>query len=106
MADYSNIVYTIGRSHSAEYVRLAVVPSVGGFSYDLPWYFVSISSNANNWEAVTKEQQKPFFVVPFSRDPLFLGRENVIDLVDAKFKSEHRVALIGIGGVGWVTDLS
>lgn len=56
--------------------------------------------NANTWKAVPKEQSESFFVVPFSRDLQFLGREDVIDLVNTKFESEQRVALTGIGGVG------
>lgn len=47
-----------------------------------------------------KEQSESFFVVPFPRDPLFLGREDIIDLVNTIFEGEQRVALTGIGGVG------
>lgn len=56
--------------------------------------------NANTEKAPTMIQQASLFIVPFSRDPLFLGREDIIELVDTKFKSESRVALTGIGGVG------
>lgn len=80
-------------------------PSLGGPRYHLPEYSASVSFNANTGKAVTKEQTKSIFLVPFSRDPLFLGREDVIDLMDTIFESEPRVALTGIGGVGWVIDL-
>lgn len=49
---------------------------------------------------VARNQSESLFIVPFSRDPLFLGRADIINLVDTKFKSERRVALTGIGGVG------
>lgn len=49
---------------------------------------------------VARNQSESLFIVPFSRDPLFLGRADIINLVDTKFKSERRIALTGIGGVG------
>lgn len=62
-------------------------------SYPMPFI-------ANTEKAVARKQTQPVFVVPFSKDPCFLGRENIIELLDTKFKSERRVALTGIGGVG------
>lgn len=59
-----------------------------------------MSFNANFEKAVARNQSESLFIVPFSRDPLFLGRADIINLVDTKFKSERRVALTGIGGVG------
>lgn len=55
---------------------------------------------ANTEKAVARKQIQPVFIVPFPKDPCFLGRENIIELLDTKFKSERRVALTGIGGVG------
>ena len=40
------------------------------------------------------------FLVPFSRDAQFVGRESQLRSVDSSFMSQHRVAISGIGGVG------
>jgi nucleoside phosphorylase len=40
--------------------------------------------------------------VPFERDSKFIGREDIIAKIDRQFKVQRRVALAGIGGVGWV----
>ena len=40
------------------------------------------------------------FLVPFSRDEHFIGRENNLKLIASNFKTQHRVAISGIGGVG------
>jgi nucleoside phosphorylase len=42
------------------------------------------------------------FSVPFERDSKFIGREDVIAEIDRRFEVQRRVALAGIGGVGWV----
>jgi nucleoside phosphorylase len=42
------------------------------------------------------------FAVPFERDSKFIGREDVIAEIDRRFEVQRRVALAGIGGVGWV----
>ena len=41
------------------------------------------------------------FAVPFERDSKFIGREDVITEIDKRFEVQRRVALAGIGGVGW-----
>ena len=56
--------------------------------------------NTNTEKAQASKPSESLFLVPFSRDPLFLGREDIMDSVDAKFKTERRVALTGVGGVG------
>jgi len=42
------------------------------------------------------------FIVPFERDSKFIGREYIITEIGRQFKVQRRVALAGIGGVGWV----
>jgi cob(I)alamin adenosyltransferase len=54
--------------------------------------------------------QKKCFMVQFERDPYFVGRQDIIKEIDERLKLRpHRVALAGIGGVGyarpfWVVD--
>jgi hypothetical protein len=40
--------------------------------------------------------------VPFERDSKFIGREDIIAEIGRRFEVQRRVALAGIGGVGWV----
>jgi hypothetical protein len=42
------------------------------------------------------------FTVPFERDLKFIGREDIIAEIEKQFEIRRRVALAGIGGVGWV----
>jgi hypothetical protein len=42
------------------------------------------------------------FIVPFERDSKFIGREDIIAEIGRRFEVQRRVALAGIGGVGWV----
>ncbi len=44
-------------------------------------------------------------VIPFGRDEDFVGQEDIIKMMDERFlnfKSVRRVALVGLGGVGFV----
>jgi hypothetical protein len=43
---------------------------------------------------------KPCFIMPFNRDQSFVGREDILQEIESKFKNQRRVALAGIGGVG------
>ena len=40
------------------------------------------------------------FMVPFQRDPKFLGRKKVMEELVEKFQDQRQVALAGLGGVG------
>jgi hypothetical protein len=49
---------------------------------------------------------KPCFMVRFEQDPTFVGREDEIREINARFEQQqHRVVLSGIGGVGYVVPL-
>ena len=43
----------------------------------------------------------PLFTVPFAQDPSFTGRQDEIDQIDKHFQTHQRVALAGLGGVGY-----
>ena len=43
---------------------------------------------------------KPCFIMPFDRDKGFIGREDILQEIEGRFKNQCRVALAGIGGVG------
>lgn len=43
---------------------------------------------------------KPSFMVPFYRDADFVGRGDLIEAIDKILGSQHRAALVGLGGVG------
>jgi hypothetical protein len=40
------------------------------------------------------------FMVPFHRDPNFLGRRSTLELIDQTLSSQPSVALSGLGGIG------
>ena len=46
------------------------------------------------------ETIKSSFMVPFERDSKFVDRPNIIAQIGQKLKTQSRVALTGIGGVG------
>jgi len=43
------------------------------------------------------------FLVPFERDEMFVGRSDLVSEIDKRLKAHRRVALAGIGGVGYVS---
>ena len=42
----------------------------------------------------------PVFMVPFEKDPKFVGRADVIADIEEALKKQSRIAITGIGGVG------
>lgn len=46
---------------------------------------------------------EPVFLVPFERDDKFIGRSELVSEIDRRLKIHRRVALAGIGGVGYVS---
>src|SRR3984957_14151021 len=55
---------------------------------------------------VLPTRNKPLFAVPFAQDPRFIGRQGLIDDIDEHFKIHRRVALAGLGGVGYASQPS
>lgn len=41
-----------------------------------------------------------FFLLPFVRDPIFIGRDKIMEEIETMFTQQKRVAIAGIGGVG------
>jgi hypothetical protein len=44
---------------------------------------------------------KPLFAVPFAQNSRFTGRQDELKWVDEHFETHHRLALAGLGGVGY-----
>lgn len=42
------------------------------------------------------------FLVPFDRDPFFIGRETIMSQLYERLKVGSRISLAGIGGIGYV----
>lgn len=51
------------------------------------------------------ERIRPLFEVPFSKDEQFIGRQEELNKIDALLSEEGRVAVVGIGGVGYACKL-
>ena len=43
-------------------------------------------------------------MVPFTKDPKFIDRVEIFENIEERAKMQSRVALSGIGGVGWVSS--
>ncbi|MCJ1396686.1 hypothetical protein MMC18_009578 [Xylographa bjoerkii] len=54
------------------------------------------------WEEIEKQAHavRAIFMVPFTRDANFLGRQDTIKTVSEAFQESHFVALFGLGGIG------
>jgi hypothetical protein len=55
--------------------------------------------------AQAQNRPEPLLIVPFQRDSMFVGREDIITEVEKRLKqgasrNHTRVALVGLGGVG------
>ena len=61
-------------------------------------YGLSMRQTADSFSF--KDQRMAHFLVPFGRDDDFVGREDILEQINLKFKTQQRVALDGIGGVG------
>ena len=61
---------------------------------------VTVSQPQKSLERSESISAQFVFMVPFQRDPKFLGRKNVMDELVQKFQSSRQVALAGLGGVG------
>ena len=44
---------------------------------------------------------EPLFTVPFLRDPKFVGREDIIQDIEANLRAYPRLVLVGLGGAGY-----
>lgn len=61
---------------------------------------VTVSPPQKNTERSDSVSTQCVFMVPFQRDPKFLGRQDVIREVNQSFRHQRQVALAGLGGVG------
>jgi N-terminal domain on NACHT_NTPase and P-loop NTPases len=62
------------------------------------FHFTQMSAAISNID--TSRPKSSVFMVPFERDRKFVGRVGVLDDIEQSFKSQSRVAIAGIGGVG------
>lgn len=67
---------------------------------------ISIFADRRSWKERPETPPKPLSTVPFRRDPDFVGRGNLLDrILEKGSASASRIALVGLGGVGWVKNL-
>ena len=61
--------------------------------------------NISHHEEPTKPKIEAVSMVPFTRDAIhFIGRQRLIDAVKDGFAHHERVALVGLGGVGYALN--
>ncbi|KAK0642099.1 hypothetical protein B0T16DRAFT_394266 [Cercophora newfieldiana] len=88
----------VGSSSSDEY-------SVPMFDVSPPAYGQSPPSRPSVGSLSISRASSPapkasVFMVPFNRDPNFLGRRATLDDIDERFSTQPAVALAGLGGIG------
>ena len=50
-----------------------------------------------------RKRLKPSIMIPYQRDPKFVGRKDILRDIEQRFSvqnTHHRLALVGLGGVG------
>jgi hypothetical protein len=52
-------------------------------------------------DAASQQPRKPIFEVPFARDRTFVGRRDILNIIDQKLNAQRRAVLSGMGGVGY-----
>lgn len=48
-----------------------------------------------------EQSSYPLFYVPYSRNPHFIGRGDVIEKIETALNKQQRVAIAGVSGVGY-----
>jgi len=74
----------------------AILSQIERYQFSLMHYHAAGSVHA------LPARPKPLFMVPFERDQQFIGRQESLRALDEHFKTNHRAALTGLGGVGYV----
>ena len=55
--------------------------------------------------SISTQARKPLWMLPFDSDEDFVGREGIMGEIERRFKTKaDRVAVVGIGGVGYVNE--
>ena len=60
----------------------------------------NVQTHQSNALPEPRAEHQPAFTVPFVRDRKFVGREDVMHEITNQLKTQRRVALCGIGGIG------
>jgi hypothetical protein len=56
---------------------------------------------ANAFKLNQQQPRKPYFMVRYQTDDDFIGREEIMEEISQRFKRKNRVAIAGMGGVGY-----
>lgn len=92
---------------NTDHTRVCKFESAEGDDYEqvifnLVWLVKSaIKAAAEKARLAGSDKEKTLFLVPFGQDNQFVGREDIISHIDKNLETEQRVALTGIGGVGY-----
>jgi len=88
------LIYGEGQEHACRRLRKELEGNL---------YCKTRNMTANFWIGYQKQQCEPFSTVPFARDPNFVDRPEILEWINEKCDGPAtRVALIGIGGIGYV----
>ena len=57
-------------------------------------------------ETLTLQLKRTIFSVPFERDLKFIPRADVMAQIESALQDQSRIAIAGIGGIGWLSSYS
>jgi len=69
-----------------------------GYKTTFIWHFTKTKPSVEMPKSL--QSTEPAFMVPFEKDLKFVGRDDTMAEIEQKFKTQSRVALTGIGGIG------
>lgn len=100
--------WTAGKKALLSFHQEEKVKSIAG---KLQEYIVYLTHHAivniSHHDQPVKPKVQAVSMVPFNRDAIhFIGRQRLIDAVKDGFVDHERVALVGLGGVGYVISVS
>lgn len=71
------------------------------FNGELIKTLISLIEQMSSQQPQMVQQRKPCFTVRYQTDEDFIGRDNIMDEIGQRFKTKNRVAIAGIGGIGY-----
>lgn len=80
-----------------------IMRTIGHYTETLTFHKASYNSHGANLEKLPSHQ-KAFWIVPFDRNALFVGRDDIFEKIESQLKvnkgTQPKAALYGLGGIG------
>jgi hypothetical protein len=101
--------FQVAHNNGSIHTVYNVLPGTNRFPFRLQKFSECGRRQANKpvsqEQPATRPTPKPYAIIPFSRNPDFVNRGDIINQVhQLRAEPPRRVALVGLGGVGYVTS--